>query len=85
MIGVGADNKFGHPNNEVLERLKEHKTKIYRTDKMGEIIIKCDGNNYMILYKQAKEGAELPLWFVTVQIITSQLSRHYLASKKLEL
>ena len=39
LIGVGDDNKFGHPNNEVLERLNYIGTKIYRTDKMGEITI----------------------------------------------
>ena len=25
LIGVGNDNKFGHPNNEVIERLKSHR------------------------------------------------------------
>ena len=37
-IGVGKNNKFGHPNDEVINRLKNNKSKIYRTDKMGEII-----------------------------------------------
>lgn len=40
LIGVGKDNTFGHPNNEVLTRLKEINCKIYRTDEMGEITIK---------------------------------------------
>lgn len=39
LIGVGENNKFGHPNNEVIKRLEGRKTKIYRTDKMGEITI----------------------------------------------
>ena len=43
LIGVGQNNKFGHPNNRVLERLKINGTLIYRTDEMGEIVIKCDG------------------------------------------
>ena len=37
-ISVGEDNKFNHPNQEVLEVLKN--TKIYRTDKEGTITIK---------------------------------------------
>lgn len=37
LIGVGRNNKFGHPNNQVLERFRINKTKIYRTDEMGEI------------------------------------------------
>lgn len=39
LIGVGKNNKFGHPNEEVLERLKTYGIKIFRTDEYGEIII----------------------------------------------
>ena len=39
VIGVGGNNKFGHPNEGVIERLKECGNLIYRTDKIGEIII----------------------------------------------
>ncbi len=39
LIGVQENNKFGHPNIEVLERLESLETNIYRTDKMGEITI----------------------------------------------
>ncbi len=38
-IGVGANNKFGHPNDEVIERLKQYTNLIYRTDECGEISI----------------------------------------------
>ena len=38
LIGVGKNNTFGHPNIEVLERLKNMEIKVYRTDKMGEIV-----------------------------------------------
>ncbi len=37
LIGVGENNKFGHPNSEVIERLNNKKIKIFRTDKNGEI------------------------------------------------
>lgn len=39
LIGVGKNNKFGHPNGQVIERLKANKVKIYRTDEDGEICI----------------------------------------------
>lgn len=42
VIGVGKNNNFGHPSEEVLKRLKNIGTKIYRTDLCGEIIIKVD-------------------------------------------
>lgn len=39
LIGVGENNKFGHPNQEVIERLDKIGCEIYRTDQMGEIIL----------------------------------------------
>ena len=44
LIGVGRKNKFGHPNQEVLERLKEKGIQIYRTDQNGEIQIIVKNN-----------------------------------------
>lgn len=42
LIGVGKNNKFGHPNEEVVNRLKENGVDVYRTDKVGEIIIEVN-------------------------------------------
>ena len=39
VIGVGKDNKFGHPNDDVIERLEKIGAKIYRTDEKGEIFL----------------------------------------------
>ena len=39
LIGVGKNNKFGHPNSNVLNRLKSRGIKVYRTDLNGEINI----------------------------------------------
>ncbi len=39
VIGVGKDNKFGHPSNVTIENLRTINTEIYRTDEMGEISI----------------------------------------------
>ena len=39
LIGVGEKNTFGHPNKGVLDRLNSIHSKIYRTDKKGEITI----------------------------------------------
>lgn len=44
LIGVGENNKFGHPSDEVLERLERLGTKVYRTDQMGEIALNIDNN-----------------------------------------
>ena len=42
LIGVGENNKFGHPNKDVMERLEKVGSKIYRTDTMGEITVFVD-------------------------------------------
>lgn len=42
LIGVGKNNNFGHPNIEIIDRLKKSGAKIYRTDIMGEIMIEVD-------------------------------------------
>ena len=46
VISVGADNRFGHPCEEVLERLEE--LPVYRTDKQGAVEIISDGNQMWI-------------------------------------
>ncbi len=38
LISVGADNSFGHPAPEVLQRLEEYGITVYRTDLHGTII-----------------------------------------------
>ena len=44
-IGVGKNNKFGHPNNEVLQRLYDLECKIFRTDLNGEISVEINKNS----------------------------------------
>ena len=46
IISVGRKNRYGHPNKEVLENLKE--TKIYRTDIDGSILFKIKNNKLKI-------------------------------------
>lgn len=40
LIGVGENNKFGHPDEITLERLNDIGCKIFRTDENGEIVLK---------------------------------------------
>ena len=44
LIGVGKNN-FGHPSEEVIERLKSKNIKVYRTDLNGEIEIRVNNKN----------------------------------------
>ena len=46
IISVGKNNRYGHPNKEVLENLEN--SKIYRTDKDGSIMFKIKNNKLKI-------------------------------------
>lgn len=48
VISCGADNEYGHPHREVMERLKKAGVKIYRTDINGTTEFVSDGNNISI-------------------------------------
>ena len=47
IISVGKNNRFGHPNEDVLNTLKD--SKIYRTDQEGSIEIKLNKKGYKIM------------------------------------
>ena len=46
VISVGRNNRYGHPNKEVLDNLKD--SKIYRTDDDGSIVFKIKSNKLKI-------------------------------------
>ena len=46
IISVGKNNRYGHPNKEVLNNLK--KSKIYRIDQDGSIMFKIKNNKLKI-------------------------------------
>lgn len=40
LISLGENNKFGHPNEEVINRLNSFGSMIFRTDEFGEVSLK---------------------------------------------
>ena len=48
LISAGVQNKFGHPNKEVIDRLKRNNINILRTDKSGAVLLHSNGNNFWI-------------------------------------
>lgn len=54
LIGVGKKNNFGHPSDEVIERLEKRNIKIYRTDQMGEISIIINRKGKICIKKHIK-------------------------------
>jgi competence protein ComEC len=51
VISVG-ENKYGHPNKEVLEILEKYGIKTLRTDLDGDIKIESDGRGQKLIYKK---------------------------------
>ena len=54
IISDGEYNRYGHPSQDVLDRLKAAGVRVYRTDLQGEITIITKGKNYEIT--KAKEA-----------------------------
>jgi len=58
IVSCGAWNRYGHPSQAVLDRLKAANVKLYRTDLQGEITITTRGNDTDLTIKTAKETTE---------------------------
>jgi competence protein ComEC len=57
VITVGADNRFGHPSDEVMNRLEEKPgpESIYRTDEHGTIEFITDGDRLWVKAEKRPE------------------------------
>jgi competence protein ComEC len=45
LISAGRDNSYGHPDDEVLDRLKSANVRIFRTDAHGTVRLVSDGQS----------------------------------------
>jgi competence protein ComEC len=63
IVSCGAWNRYGHPSQAVLDRLRaaNPNVKLYRTDLQGEITITTRGKDNEIVVKTGKETTE-DLW-----------------------
>jgi len=48
VVSVGEGNRYGHPHQETLDRLRAEGVAVYRTDLQGTIKITTDGVNYSV-------------------------------------
>ena len=49
VISVGRKNRFGHPHQEVVERIKNTGISLFRTDEQGDVTLASDGKNFFEL------------------------------------
>ncbi len=52
VLSYGKDNKYGHPHDEVVERLQQIGSKIYATAEAGTVTVSTDGVNYDVSAKE---------------------------------
>ncbi len=48
VISVGKDNYYDHPHENIVSRLKDAGSEVYRTDLNGDIVITSDGTNVSV-------------------------------------
>ena len=77
LIGVGENNKFGHPNNEVINRLEKIGCKIYRTDLMGQITINVNNNGNVNVKRKTVCSINVEVSIVYARLrVEENIARH---------
>ena len=52
LISNGRDNNYGHPHRDTLDILASFGTKIFRTDLLGNIVVKSDGTKEVFSFQK---------------------------------
>jgi competence protein ComEC len=64
---VGTDNKYGHPSNQILSRLRDAEAAVYRTDSLGTVVAHSDGSQITVTWETGGQP-QLPSGENTVYI-----------------
>ena len=74
IISVGENNKFGHPNKEVLDTLND--SKIYRTDQDGSIMFKIKKNKLRIETYSPQKGVDMNYYNeIKNELVNNEINR----------
>lgn len=61
LISCGASNKYGHPDDEALKRLKSAGAAVYRTDLSGHLRVVSTGRGVEVLEGTLEDVQDVPL------------------------
>ena len=59
LISDGEANRYGHPNQEVLDRLRAANVRVYRTDLQGDITITTNGKERLDIKTEREPTGDL--------------------------
>lgn len=59
LISDGEANRYGHPNQEVLDRLRAANVRVYRTDLQGDITITTNGKEMLDIKTEREPAGDL--------------------------
>ncbi|QKS16624.1 ComEC/Rec2 family competence protein [Curtobacterium sp. Csp2] len=68
LIGVGADNTYGHPTQRTLDLLRAAGTTAFRTDVQGTVVVSRDRSGALRVWTEHPDGASPgPTWGVRAE------------------
>ncbi|MDD4003015.1 MAG: MBL fold metallo-hydrolase [Clostridia bacterium] len=71
VISAGADNSYGHPHPETVERLLSHSEQILRTDTDGDIVLKITNDGKITVLGGESENDNLKLYIQFILFIAA--------------
>ncbi len=83
IIEVGAGNDYGHPHEEVLDRLQQAST-VYRTDLDGTITVTTDGSTYTVTTEKTGNISSRSEAYTPTDSTTEEQSEEYVDSSSTE-
>lgn len=60
ILSVGRDNSYGHPHAEPLSRLEQAGVMLLRTDQLGTIVARCDGQQIQFTWDNPAAQPDAP-------------------------
>ena len=62
LVSAGLDNRYGHPSQEALDRLRAANVRLYRTDFQGEITVTSRGSDEFKITTSKEAKPEQDVW-----------------------